>query len=130
MQIASSVFALLTLLTGHANLTGTWRLDRIKSDFGTAAAPQQFVLDLDQTGNRLDATILSAGLDGKRVSYRQCRVESKLNGALSCITADGVTTEETWQVTAPDELTITRVVPNESQPIRQRLVLARSTLLE
>jgi hypothetical protein len=130
MQIASSVvFALLTLLPGQGSMTGTWRLDRTKSDFGGADAPRLFVLHLEQIGNRLAATMFTADATGQRVTYRECRVESQPSGLLSCVTADGVT-DESWQVTAADELTIRRVVTDKSRQASEHLVLARSTLLE
>lgn len=130
MQIAAVfVFALLTLLPGRASLTGTWSLDRTKSDFGKADTPRIFVVQLEQMGDRLDAAILSADVDGERVSYRECRVQTQLNGTLACI-SDGVKADETWQITALNELSITRIITKRSQAIRQRLVLARSTRLE
>jgi hypothetical protein len=131
MQIASLVvFALLSRLPGHGILTGTWHLDRITSDFGAADAPQLFALHLWQTGNLIAATIFTVDASGQRVTYRECRVEPQLDGLLSCVTPDGVTAEEAWQVTAANELTITRVITTKPKPVRQRLVLARSTLLE
>ena len=73
MQIASSVvFALLTLLPGQGSMTGTWRLDRTKSDFGGADAPRLFVLHLEQIGNRLAATMFTADV----VSLAPARWES------------------------------------------------------
>jgi hypothetical protein len=123
MPVAAMLW-LLTLLPGQASLTGTWALERVKSDFGAVAAPQRFVLHLEQTANHLTVTIF----DGQRVSYRECRIEAPPSSALTCLLPDGI--DETWQVTAADELTITRVVSMGSRPTRQRLVLARSTLLE
>ena len=119
---------MLTLLPGHASLTGTWTLDRVRSDFGNVGAPQQFVLQIEQTRNHLAATIFNADASGQRVSYRECRIEPQPNSTLTCLLPDGV--DETWQVTSADELTITRVVTSKSQAIRQRLVLARSISLE
>ena len=119
---------LLTLLPGQASLTGTWALERVKSDFGKADAPSQFVVQVEQTGSHLAATIFTADADGQQVSYRECRIEPQPTGAVTCLLPDGV--DETWQVTAKDELTITRVITKKSQSVRQRLVLARATLLE
>ena len=124
----SSVLLLLTLLPAPASLTGTWAIDRVKSDFGRAAAPKAFFLQIDQTGNYLAATVFNADANGQRVSYRECSIGPQPGSALLCLMPDGV--EETWQFTAADELTITRVITNKSQHIRQRLVLARATLLE
>ena len=124
----AAVLWLLTLLPGPASLTGTWALERVKSDFGKADAPSQFVLQAEQTGNHLAATMFIADAGGKRVNYQECRIEPQPTGALTCLLPDGV--DETWQVTAADELTITRVITTESQPVRQRLVLVRATLLE
>jgi hypothetical protein len=129
MQLASSViFCLLTLLPGHASLTGVWRLDKIKSDFGGADAPRRLVLYLQQDGNHLSATILIADANGQRLSYGECRVEAQPGSSLSCVLPDS--TEEIWQVTVADELTISRVLSTKSRPIRQRLVLARASVLE
>lgn len=113
---------LLTLLP--ASLTGTWALDRAQSDFGTADVPRQFVLQIEQTGIHLAATVFNADSTGQRVIYRQCRIEP--SGALTCL--DDV--DETWQVIGANELTIRRVITAKSQAVRQRLVLERSTLLE
>lgn len=124
----AAVLCLITLLPGPANLTGTWALDRMKSDFGKADAPRQFVLQAEQTGDHLAATIFTADANGRRVNYRECRIEPQPTSALTCLMPDGV--DETWQVTAADELTITRVITTKSKPVRQRLVLVRATRLE
>ena len=123
-----AVLLWLTLLPGQASLTGTWALQRVKSDFGSVAAPKEFVLHIEQTGNHLAATIFTADANGQRVSYRECRIEPQPTGALTCLLPDGL--DEAWQVTAEDELTITRLITARSQPVRQRLVLARATRLE
>jgi hypothetical protein len=129
MQFAVVLY-LLTLLPGPASLTGTWALDRVRSEFGGANAPTRFVLYLDDSAGHLTAIVLVADDHGQRMGYRKCRIERQLNGALSSVKTDGVATDETWQITVTDELTITRVVDSRSQPVRQRLVLARSKLLE
>lgn len=124
----SIVLLLLTLLPAQISLTGTWTMDRVKSDFGRADAPKAFVLHIEQTDNHLSATVFSADDNEERVSYRECRLEAQPDNALSCLMPDGVV--ETWQLVAADELKITRVVAYKSHPTRQRLVLARSTRLE
>jgi hypothetical protein len=129
MQFAV-VLSLLTLLPGHASLTGTWSLDRVRSEFGGADAPTRFVLYLDHAADHITAIMLVTDGQGQRMGYWECRIEDQLNGVLSCVTDDGTTADETWQITAPDELTITRVVNTRSQPVRQKLVLARSKLLK
>src|SRR5690348_15849398 len=105
MQVGANLW-LLTLLPGHASLTGTWALKRIKSDFGAADAPRQFVLYVEQTRSHLTVTTISADNSAQRVSYRECRIETSLSGAVMCLMSNGV--DETWQVTSTDELTITR----------------------
>ena len=122
------VLFLLTLLPGHASLTGTWAMDRVRSDLGRADSPRQFALQIEQTGNHLTATIFNADTTGQRVSDRECRVEAQPSGSLSCLMPDGA--DEKWEVTSANELTITRVIMAKSQSVRQRLVLARSALLE
>ncbi|HLK49638.1 MAG TPA: hypothetical protein VKT49_15955 [Bryobacteraceae bacterium] len=115
-------------MPANASLTGTWAMDRIRSDFGKADAPRQFVLRIEQTGNHLAATVFSADAGGRRVSFRECRMEPQPSGALACLLPDGG--DEQWQLTAANELTITRVITASLHPTRQRLVLERSTLLD
>src|SRR5689334_3784954 len=101
MHFASTVvFALLTLLPRQANLTGTWVLDRVRSDFGQADAPRRLILHLDEAGDRIAASIFIVGDKDQHVAYRECRVGIQLDGVLSCVTADGVSPDEVWQVTA------------------------------
>lgn len=129
MQFASLIaIALLTLLPGHTSLSGTWALDRLRSDFGKAAAPGRFVMQLEQIGDHLAATIFTDDANGQRVSYRECRIEVEPGTALLCLMPSDA--DEAWHVMAGSELTITRVIATRSQPIRQRLLLVRSTLLE
>ena len=127
MPIVFALF-LLAALPVPASLSGTWSLERVKSDFGAADAPKRFVLELEQNRNQLAATVFTEDGNGSRVSYRECRIEPPPNSTLACLLPDGV--DETWQVTSTDELTITRVITDKSQRMRQRLVLARSAVLE
>ena len=120
----STLLILFTLLPGQAGLTGTWTLDRVRSEFGGAGVPQQFVVNTEQSGNHLAVTIFNADANGQRVSYRECRIEA--SGSLTC--PDGV--DETWQLTSANELTITRVLTLRSQAVRQRFVLTRSAVLD
>lgn len=131
MTLASFVvIALLNLLPGRADLTGTWRLDGIRSDFGAADSPQLLVLRLEQSGNRFAATTFIADRTGKRVIYQECRIETHPDNHLSCVIPDGPAANEVWRLTAPDELTVTRALTARLPIVRQRLVLMRSTPLE
>ena len=123
------VLFLLTLLPGQAGLTGTWTLDRVRSDFGREVAPRLFVLQIEQTGKYLAATVLEADASGQRVSYRECRVEPQPGSGVSCLLPDGVD-DETWQITARDELTITQFIKTKDRTSRHRLVLERSASQE
>jgi hypothetical protein len=124
------VISILTLMPGHATLSGTWALDRVRSDFGAADAPKQFVVRVEQTGSDLAVTLFTVDFNRKRLRYLECRAANQPDGVLSCVTPDGVTADEKWQVTGIDQLTITRVIAARSQTTRQRLVLARSSALE
>lgn len=126
MAIAMIVLCLLTLLPGNTTLTGTWALDRVRSDFGAAAAPKEFVICLEQLpGSRLDITVITGDSNGQRVTYLEGLAPVDATSVLLRINAD-----EEWRLTAADELTITRVIHIQSQSIRQKLVLARCTRLE
>jgi len=129
MQLASIVayFMLTGLPVRVANLTGTWTLDRTRSDFGGANGPNHYVLQIEQSGADLGVTVLSDDVDGQRVSNRQCRIDSQITGLLRCLTPDGV--DETWRVTG-DSLAITRFARTRFSGWRQRLVLTRCTEVE
>ena len=127
MQLAALV-AIGFLVPAYAapNLTGTWVLDRGRSEFGAADALRQFVVYLNQTGDHLDITTLVVDAAGKRVSYRRAERE----GLLLRVNADAGNVSEDWRITSPRELTITRLITTQYHVMRQRLVLVRSTQVE
>ena len=129
MQLVSIVayFVLTGFPVSVANFTGTWALDRTRSDFGGAVAPRHYVLQVEQSGSYLAVTVLSDDADGQRVTYRQCRADGPITGLLLCLAPDGP--DETWRISG-DSLTITRIVRGKVSRLRQRLVLLRCTELE
>ena len=133
MQFASLIaFSILALAPAHINLSGTWALDRLRSDFGAADAPRQLIVRVEQTDHYLGVTTLTVDDNGQRITYRECHAEAAHDGTrlLLCAISDSTSGDEEWQVTPTGELAITRVVTARSHIIRQRLVLARSTLVE
>ena len=109
------------------SLHGTWALDRVKSDFGSATAPRQFDVFLDQAGNRLDITVFIADSNGERVIQREALPPRLVDGSVWLISGDG---GEDWRVTGMGELVITRTLAVQSRLVRQRLVLSRAADLE
>ena len=116
-------FVLAGLPAGVVNLTGTWALDRTRSDFGGAGTPSHYVLQIEQSGSYLAVTVLSRDVDGQRVTYRQCRTDGQITGLLLCLTPEGP--DETWRISG-DSLIITRFAGR----VRQKLVLERCADLE
>jgi hypothetical protein len=129
MQFVSIVayFVLTGFPVSVTNLTGTWALDRTRSDFGGAETPSHYALQIEQSGSYLAVTILSDESGGQRVTYRQCHTDGPITGLLLCVAPDGP--DETWRISG-DSLTITRSVRGKVSRLRQRLVLARCTELE
>jgi hypothetical protein len=127
MQLVSIVayFVLTGWPAAVTNLTGTWALDRTRSDFGGTDAPSHYALQIEQSGSRVAISVFTDDTDGRRVTYRQCLTDSQIGGLLTCLTPDGP--DETWRVSG-DLLVVTRSVAGKRW--RQRLVLVRCTWLE
>lgn len=125
MPFASLIaIALITLSPGNpAGLTGTWTLNRMKSDFGAASAPTEFIVHVQQAGTNLDITVIAADANGQRVTFRQGQTPNATTTLLLSLDSDPAGVAEEWRLTSPDELTITRLFEVRSHLIRQRLVL-------
>lgn len=103
-----------------------WTLDRTKSDFGSAGAPLELFVRLEQTDRRLGITMFIADADGQRVIQREALQPRLIDGAVA-IVSDST---EDWRITALGELTITRTVSINSRPVQQRLLLSRASVLQ
>lgn len=132
MLFASLIaIALVTLPPANPiGFTGTWTLNRIKSDFGAASAPKEFIVYVQQAGTNLDITVITADANGQRVTFRQGQTPNATTAVLLAVDSDPAENAGEWRLTAPGELTITRVIEEKSHIIHQRLVLSRASILE
>ena len=64
--IALSVLGLVSTALAKTNLTGTWKVDNAKSDFGAMPAPQSTVSTIDQEDPKLKISTTSVGDSGER----------------------------------------------------------------
>ena len=128
------VLSLLTVTRGAvpSDPFGTWVLNRVKSDFGTADIPRQMVVRLEQTDQVLSVMTLIIDGAGTRISFRKYDLPSLPRpqaNLLSPINSDPMRSEE-WQVTPEGELVISRIRAVGHRMTLQRLVFDRSTWVE
>jgi len=123
-------------------LSGVWTLNRAKSDFGTVIAPEQFVVRMERTGNRLAAWRIIIDPEGKRLAYREYTIEGKGRSWLDLVRSTrgvsvefpreatrGTKTDERWQV-SKRRLIIHRSITAGPRKIHQRLVLDPATQVQ
>jgi hypothetical protein len=123
-------------------LSGVWTLNRAKSDFGTVIAPEQFVVRMERTGNRLAAWRITIDPEGKKhLAYREYTIEGKGRSSVDLVRSTrvsiefpreatrGTKTDERWQV-SKRRLIIHRSITAGPRKIHQRLVLDPATRVQ
>jgi hypothetical protein len=140
MQIVALISICLGLMSAgqsRPTFAGLWIMNQVKSDFGSATAPQEIVMRVDPADQ--DITVLEMSIENasRRVAYRHVSLDGKdcqlaatfrMMPAGTCwvVPTVGGTLNESWSISDLGELIIERLVVVRSRVVPERIVLEPS----